>query len=59
MASGFSKVTFDHYPREANSVGYELAKFCFQSVSSFTWDDDSTSFILSILINVVTVFDHQ
>jgi hypothetical protein len=59
MASGFSKVTFEHFPKEANSVTHELAKFCFQSISLCTWDDDPPSFILPLLINGVTVFDHQ
>jgi hypothetical protein len=40
MASGFNKVTFEHCPREANSVAHELAKFCFQSASSCIWDGD-------------------
>ena len=58
LASGFAKVVFEHFPREANVVAHELAKFSFQSSSSCTWDDDSPSFILTFLINDVSVFDN-
>jgi ribonuclease HI len=57
MAAGFVKVSFEHCPREANSVAHELAKDSFQSFSSCTWDDDPPSFILPLLINDVSVFD--
>jgi hypothetical protein len=59
LASGFSKVNFEYFPREANIVAHELAKSSFQSSSSCTWDDDPPSFILPSLINDVSVFDYQ
>jgi ribonuclease HI len=59
VTSGFNKVTFEHCPREANSVAHELAKFCFQFSSSCICDGDPPRFILPFLINDVSVFDQQ
>lgn len=53
LTSGFTKVCFEHCPREANMVAQELTRNSFRSKLSCFWDDDPPSFILPMLINGV------
>jgi ribonuclease HI len=53
--SGFGKVSIEFCNRETNQVAHELARVSFSSGSSCTWVDESPSFILSKLVNDVTV----
>ena len=49
------KVQFKYCPREANQVAHELAKASYNSESSCNWVDGPPSFLLSTIINDVTV----
>jgi ribonuclease HI len=53
--SGFGKVSIKHCNREANQVAHELARVSFTSGSSCTWVDEPPRFILSKLVNDVTL----
>jgi ribonuclease HI len=53
--SAFGKVSIEHCNREANQVAHELATVSFTSGSSCTWVDEPPRFILSKLVNDVTV----
>jgi ribonuclease HI len=53
--SGFGKVSIEHCNREANQVAHELARVSFTSGNSCTWVDEPPRFILSKLVNDVTV----
>jgi hypothetical protein len=47
-------VTFKHCPREGNEVAHDLARECFSNKFFYNWVDESSSFILSKLLNDVT-----
>jgi hypothetical protein len=51
LASLIDGIKFSHCPREVNRVAHELARECFRSKISCTWDDDPPSFLLSRLID--------
>jgi ribonuclease HI len=53
--SDFGIVSIEHCNREANQVAHELARVSFTSSSSCTWVDEPPRFILSKLVNDVTV----
>jgi ribonuclease HI len=55
LASNIDKLEFKHIPREANLVAHEIARSCFVIKVNCTWDDDPPSFLLSSLINDVTM----
>ena len=50
-----NEVTFKHNPREANRVAHLLAKHSYDTQSAFDWDGDPPNFILSYVINDVTL----
>jgi hypothetical protein len=50
-------VIFKFCPREANKTAHKLAKFGFLSKNSCNWDDELPSFLLSNIINDLTVID--
>jgi ribonuclease HI len=54
LASSIGSVSFQFYPREANQVADDIARFFFQNKITCTWDDDPSSFILNSLVNDVT-----
>jgi ribonuclease HI len=53
--SGFGVVSVEFCNREANHVAHELAKVSISSGSSCTWVDEPPRFILSKLVNDVTI----
>jgi ribonuclease HI len=55
-ASRIGHITMKHCFREANSVAHELARVCFDTKISTFWDCDPLSFILSFVMNDVTLF---
>jgi hypothetical protein len=55
LASNIDKLEFKHIPREANMVAHEIARNCFVQKVNCNWDDDPPSFLLSSLINDVTM----
>jgi ribonuclease HI len=55
LATLIDKVSFKHCPHEANEVAHELARDSFSSMNSCNWDDEPPSFILSHLINDVSM----
>lgn len=55
-AGAIGKVEFRHVHREANGVAHELARMCFLDEFPCNWIDEPPSFILSALMNDVSVF---
>jgi ribonuclease HI len=55
MWSGFDRVEVEHCHREANPVAHEFARVSFESTNSCIWVDEPPSFIISKLVNDVTV----
>jgi ribonuclease HI len=55
ISSSLDKVIFKHCARNANKVAHELAKFSFDNEQTCNWANDPPSFLLSCLINDVTV----
>jgi ribonuclease HI len=55
LAASIGDVSFKHCPRNTNVVTHEIARFGFDSKISCTWDDEPPSFLLSSIINDVTV----
>jgi hypothetical protein len=49
------EVSFNFYPREANKVAHELARFEFDNSLSCNWVDVPPRFLLDSLINDVIV----
>jgi hypothetical protein len=45
------KVRFQHCPRKANQVAYELAKFAFDSKETFIWEGDPPIFYLFFYVS--------
>ena len=52
---GFGNVCIDYCNREANLVAHELARVSFNSENSCTWVDEPPRFILSKLVDDVTI----
>jgi ribonuclease HI len=44
IASSIGSVSFQFFPREANQVADDIARFCFQNKITCTWDDDPLAF---------------
>jgi hypothetical protein len=59
LSTGFRKITFQHYYREANGVADELARHSSINHIDCFWDDDTPSFLFPNLINDVSLFDYQ
>ena len=55
LASNIDSIAFQYIPRKANVVAHELANQGFLLKSNCNWDDDPPRFILSSLINDVTI----
>jgi ribonuclease HI len=55
LSSSIGVVSFKHCPREANRVAHELARVAFESSSSGLWEGEPPNFIVSHLVNDVTV----
>jgi hypothetical protein len=55
LVSNIGNVSFGHCLREANEVAHELAAFSFSTKSSFSSDAKAPNFIVSHLINDVTL----
>jgi hypothetical protein len=55
MWSGFGNMSIEYCNREANQVAHELARVAFSSGNSCTWVDEPPRFILSKLVNDVTL----
>jgi hypothetical protein len=55
LSSSIGDVSFKHCPREANGVAHELARVSFESCSSGFWEGEPPNFILSHLVNDVTI----
>ncbi|KAK1662852.1 hypothetical protein QYE76_051011 [Lolium multiflorum] len=53
--SGFGNVHIEYCNRNANQVAHELAKSSFSSGNTCTWVDEPPRFILSKLVNDVTI----
>jgi ribonuclease HI len=53
--SGFGNVPIEYCNREANQVARGLARVAFSSGNSCTWVDEPPRFILSKLVNDVTL----
>ena len=56
-AARIGSITICHYSRESNSVAHKLARFAYDSKSSFVWDGDPPSFIIPDVIHDVTLFE--
>lgn len=56
-AANIGSITLHHCSREANTVAHNLARFAYDSDSSFVWDGDPPSFIVSDVINDVTLLE--
>lgn len=55
LSIDFTKLSFKHCFREANQVADELAKQCFSSKSSGSWDAVVPDFISHLLVNDMTI----
>jgi ribonuclease HI len=55
LVSNIGTVSFGHCLREVNEVEHELAAFSFSTKSSCSWDAEAPNFIVSYLINDVTI----
>jgi hypothetical protein len=55
LVSNIGNVSFSHCPREANKVAHELAAFNFSTKTSYCWDVEAPNFIVSHLINDITI----
>jgi ribonuclease HI len=55
LSSSIGEVSFKHCPREANGVAHELARVAFESSSSGFWEGEPPNFIVSHLVNDVTI----
>jgi ribonuclease HI len=55
LASSIGVVSFKHCPRDANGVAHVLAKVAFDSGSSGYWEGEPPDFIVSHLVNDVTI----
>ena len=55
LVAQIGSVTFKHCPREANKVAHELASYSFCNSQTCNWIDDIPSFLVSSLINDVTI----
>uniref|UniRef100_A0ACD5XBD9 Uncharacterized protein n=1 Tax=Avena sativa TaxID=4498 RepID=A0ACD5XBD9_AVESA len=61
MAECFLKVRFmkeiffKHRSMEANQVAHNLSRFSYEQKSTVHWDDDFPSFLLSSILNDVTI----
>jgi ribonuclease HI len=55
LASLIDKISFKFSPREANGVAHELARNSYETNSTCNWADEPPSFILSFLLNDVTI----
>jgi hypothetical protein len=55
LATLIGQVSFNHCVREANMPAHVIARECFVSKSSCTWDDDPPRFLVSSLTNDVTI----
>lgn len=56
IASRIGQLKIQHCPREANTVAHEIARNVFDSNTNVYWDDDPPSFIVSDVMNDVSVF---
>jgi hypothetical protein len=56
QATLIGNVSFAHCPREANKTAHELGRVYFNNKISCNWDDEPSSFLLSLLIRDVTIF---
>jgi len=54
-AGSIGNVSFSHCRREANEVANDIARVCFSSQNSCTWDDEPPRFLLDKLLNDVTM----
>ena len=55
--ANIGSVKFSYCPREANEVAHELAKNSFTNKNSYSWSAEAPSFIVSKLINNVTIMN--
>jgi ribonuclease HI len=55
LSSSIGEVSFKHCLREANGVAHVLARVAFESSSSGLWEGEPPNFIVSHLVNDVTV----
>jgi hypothetical protein len=53
LSSSIGEVSFN--PKKANRMAHELAMVAFESSSSGFWEGEPPSFILSHLVNNVTI----
>jgi ribonuclease HI len=55
LATLIGQVSFNQCVREANKLAHVIARECFISKFSCTWDDDPPRFLVSALTNDVTI----
>jgi hypothetical protein len=55
LVTSKGQVCFSHCVREANKSAHAIARECFISKISCTWDDASPRFLVSYLTNNVTI----
>jgi ribonuclease HI len=55
IATLIGQVRFTHCSREVNKAAHVIARESFNSRLSYTWDDDPPRFLVSYLINDVTI----
>jgi hypothetical protein len=59
LSNGFDNVNLEYCNREANQVVHELAKNAFISNNSCIWINEPLSFLLSKLVNDITMLFDQ
>jgi hypothetical protein len=55
-ASDMTEISFIHCHREANQVAHELVNYAYRSNENQFWEGDTPSFILSSVMNYMTLF---
>ena len=59
IASRIGSISMHHCNREANYVAHNLAGYAFVTDSTIFWDDDPPDFIISDIMNDVSLFNSQ
>jgi hypothetical protein len=58
LVFGVGSVLFSHILRKANKMVHELSRMCFIDKINCNWDNEPLAFLLSSLINDVTVINN-
>ena len=59
LAHDIPSISFEHCPREANSLAHFLARHVYDSNLMYRWDDYPPSFLLPHVLKDVTILNQQ